>query len=63
MPPLWHQVRWSVLALLFLVTVINFVDRFGVRSGCRFLHAVASSALQVAPGKFSVKIVVEWFPA
>ena len=27
LPPLWRQVRWSVLALLFLVTVINFVDR------------------------------------
>ena len=27
MPPVWRQVRWSVLALLFCVTVINFVDR------------------------------------
>lgn len=27
MPPLWRQVRWSVLALLFAITVINFVDR------------------------------------
>lgn len=27
MPPLWRQVRWWVLAMLFLVTVINFVDR------------------------------------
>src|SRR5512146_1643486 len=27
MPPLWRQVRWSVLGLLFAVTVINFVDR------------------------------------
>ncbi len=27
MPPLWRQVRWGVLALLFLVTVVNFVDR------------------------------------
>src|SRR5689334_19916908 len=27
LPPLWHQHRWGVLLLLFLVTVINFVDR------------------------------------
>ena len=27
MPPIWQQVRWQVLGLLFLVTVINFVDR------------------------------------
>lgn len=27
LPPLWRQVRWRILALLFLVTVINFVDR------------------------------------
>jgi len=27
MPPLWRQVRWQVLTLLFLVTVINFVHR------------------------------------
>ena len=27
LPPLWRQVRWSILGLLFLVTVINFVDR------------------------------------
>ncbi|MBX9599788.1 MAG: MFS transporter [Bryobacteraceae bacterium] len=27
MPPVYRQVRWWVLALLFLVTVINFVDR------------------------------------
>src|SRR5260370_39729423 len=26
-PPVWRQVRWHVLTLLFLVTVINFVDR------------------------------------
>src|SRR5262245_57531220 len=27
MPPLYRQVRWWILALLFLLTVINFVDR------------------------------------
>jgi ACS family hexuronate transporter-like MFS transporter len=27
LPPLWRQVRWQVLTLLFLVTVVNFVDR------------------------------------
>lgn len=27
MPPLWRQVRWGMLALLFTVTVVNFVDR------------------------------------
>ena len=27
MPPLYRQVRWWILALLFFVTVINFVDR------------------------------------
>lgn len=27
MPPLHRQIRWWILALLFLVTVINFVDR------------------------------------
>ena len=27
MPPLYRQVRWQILALLFFVTVINFVDR------------------------------------
>jgi ACS family hexuronate transporter-like MFS transporter len=27
MPPVWRQVRWHVLTLLFLVTVINFIDR------------------------------------
>ncbi len=27
LPPLAHQVRWWVLALLFSITVINFVDR------------------------------------
>lgn len=27
MPPLYRQIRWWVLALLFCVTVINFVDR------------------------------------
>lgn len=27
MPPLHQQIRWWILALLFLVTVINFVDR------------------------------------
>jgi ACS family hexuronate transporter-like MFS transporter len=27
MPPVWRQVRWHVLILLFLVTVVNFVDR------------------------------------
>jgi ACS family hexuronate transporter-like MFS transporter len=27
MPPLVRQVRWWVLALIFCVTVINFVDR------------------------------------
>ncbi len=27
MPPLHRQVRWWILSLLFLVTVINFVDR------------------------------------
>jgi MFS transporter, ACS family, hexuronate transporter len=27
MPPVYRQVRWWVLALLFCVTVINFVDR------------------------------------
>jgi ACS family hexuronate transporter-like MFS transporter len=26
-PSAWHQVRWRILALLFLITVINFVDR------------------------------------
>jgi len=27
MPPLWQQVRWQILSLLFFATVINFVDR------------------------------------
>lgn len=27
MPPVWRQVRWQVLTLLFLVTVVNFVHR------------------------------------
>jgi ACS family hexuronate transporter-like MFS transporter len=27
LPPVWQQVRWRILVLLFLVTVINFVDR------------------------------------
>jgi ACS family hexuronate transporter-like MFS transporter len=27
LPPIWRQVRWQILVLLFLVTVINFVDR------------------------------------
>ena len=27
MPPVWRQVRWGILGLLFFVTVINFVDR------------------------------------
>jgi ACS family hexuronate transporter-like MFS transporter len=27
MPPLWRQVRWWILGLLFFATVINFVDR------------------------------------
>lgn len=27
MPPVWQQWRWRILLLLFLVTVINFVDR------------------------------------
>ncbi len=27
MPPVWRQVRWHILGLLFLVTVVNFVDR------------------------------------
>ena len=27
LPPVWRQVRWQVLSLLFLVTVINFVHR------------------------------------
>ena len=27
MPPIWRQVRWQVLTLLFLVTIVNFVDR------------------------------------
>ena len=27
MPPVYRQVRWQILALLFFVTVINFVDR------------------------------------
>ncbi len=27
LPPVWRQVRWRILTLLFLVTVINFVDR------------------------------------
>ena len=27
MPPIYRQVRWWILALLFFVTVINFVDR------------------------------------
>ncbi|MEO8484412.1 MAG: MFS transporter [Acidobacteriota bacterium] len=27
MPPVWRQKRWWVLALLFTITVINFVDR------------------------------------
>lgn len=25
--PVWRQIRWRILALLFLITVINFVDR------------------------------------
>src|SRR5579885_887910 len=27
LPPVWQQVRWQVLALLFVVTVINFIHR------------------------------------
>jgi ACS family hexuronate transporter-like MFS transporter len=27
MPPVWKQVRWGILGLLFLATVINFIDR------------------------------------
>jgi len=27
LPPLWQQVRWQILGLLFFATVINFVDR------------------------------------
>jgi ACS family hexuronate transporter-like MFS transporter len=27
LPPVWRQVRWQVLTLLFLVTVINFIHR------------------------------------
>src|SRR5215831_2388169 len=27
LPAIWRQVRWRVVALLFLATVINFVDR------------------------------------
>ena len=27
LPPLWKQVRWYILGLLFLITVVNFVDR------------------------------------
>ncbi len=27
LPPVWRQVRWQVLTLLFLVTVVNFVHR------------------------------------
>jgi MFS transporter, ACS family, hexuronate transporter len=30
MPPLTRQVRWYVLGLLFLITVINFIDRQGL---------------------------------
>jgi MFS transporter, ACS family, hexuronate transporter len=27
LPPVWRQVRWRILALLFVITVFNFIDR------------------------------------
>ncbi|MBP6822013.1 MAG: hypothetical protein KA368_10750, partial [Acidobacteria bacterium] len=27
MPPVYRQVRWWILALLFCVTILNFIDR------------------------------------
>jgi MFS transporter, ACS family, hexuronate transporter len=55
MPPVYRQVRWWILALLFCVTVINFVDR----QALSVLAPVIRDTFQLTNTQYGT--IVSWF--
>jgi ACS family hexuronate transporter-like MFS transporter len=55
MPPLRRQVRWWILTLLFLVTVINFVDR----QALSVLSPILKDVFQLSNTQYGT--IVSWF--
>lgn len=50
MPPVWRQARWRILALLFFVTVVNFVDRLTLS----FVAPVLRDTFQLSNADYGV---------
>ncbi len=55
MPPVHRQVRWIILALLFIVTVINFVDR----QALSVLAPIIRDTFQLSNTQYGT--IVSWF--
>ncbi|MDQ3350317.1 MAG: MFS transporter, partial [Acidobacteriota bacterium] len=55
LPPVHRQVRWTILALLFLVTVINFVDR----QALSVMAPIIRDTFQLSNTQYGT--IVSWF--
>ncbi|MFN0120612.1 MAG: MFS transporter, partial [Blastocatellia bacterium] len=65
MPPLHAQVRWRVLALLFLVTIINFVDRQTLSNLANDItkeFSLSNTAFSTIPAAFRFGMMIGEFP-
>ncbi len=65
MPPVYRQVRWRILAMLFFVTMINFVDRQTLSVTApklRELFSLSNTQYGIIVAAFQLGMVVGEFP-
>jgi ACS family hexuronate transporter-like MFS transporter len=65
MPPLYAQVRWRILALLFLVTLINFIDRQTLSNLANDITKefhLSNTAFSTIPAAFRFGMMIGEFP-
>lgn len=65
MPPVYAQVRWRILALLFLVTLINFIDRQTLSNLANDITKefnLSNTAFSTIPAAFRFGMMVGEFP-
>ena len=65
MPPLHRQVRWRILALLFCVTLINFIDRQTLSNLANDISRefkLSNTAFSTIPAAFRFGMMLGEFP-
>ncbi|MDO8836519.1 MAG: MFS transporter, partial [Vicinamibacterales bacterium] len=65
MPPVYRQVRWRILAMLFFVTMINFIDRQTLSVTApklRELFSLTNTHYGIIVAAFQLGMVVGEFP-